>query len=145
MHIEIFCDGAVRDEGINKPACAACAFVVYRNKKLIYSAYRLINTTSSNEAEYEAVISALYSAIAADWLHPIIYTDSSVVYNQITNNWKTSSPNLVPLVFSIKKIKQTFDFTIKQVPRKLVFLADGLCNEILDEYQGLVPSENLNI
>ena len=147
MKIEIFCDGAVRSDGKDRYAAAACAFVMYKNKKQAYSAYRMLSASdvTSNEAEYEAVIFALISAIAMDCHNPIIYTDSATVYNQITHRWACKSPRLVPLLFTIKKIQQTFNFTIQHVSRKYVAIADQLCNEILDEFQGLVPSEDLDI
>jgi ribonuclease HI len=41
MHIEVFCDGAARGQGQKKNGEAACAVVVYRNRKKIYEIINL--------------------------------------------------------------------------------------------------------
>ena len=104
--VEIFCDGAVRDDGKYTYGASACAIAVFNKQKPIYSASRLLTCKTSNQAEYEAIILALTTAVAADWFHPIIYTDSKTAYNQITGIWVTKSLNLVPLLYTIKQIQQ---------------------------------------
>jgi ribonuclease HI len=145
MKIEIFCDGAVRSEGKYSYPASACAFVMYKNGRFIYAANRLLVDVSSNEAEYEAIITALFTCIAMEYKNPIIYTDSNTAFEQITGKSACKSPKLVPLLFTIKKIKQHFAFTIIKVPRSEVHEADTLCNEILDEFQGITPSEDLDL
>ncbi len=145
MIIEVFCDGAVRSEGKYSYPASACAFVIYHNKRVAYRANRLWGNISSNEAEYEAIITALFTCIAMDYKNPIIYTDSATAYTQITGQSACKSPRLVPLLFTIKKIKQTFSFSVQKVPRTLVQEADTLCNEILDEFQGISLGENLDL
>lgn len=146
MNYEIFCDGAVRSEGKHAAGAACCAFVVKKNNNVIYTAYRLLREdTTSNEAEYEALLLALTTAIAAKYPHPKIYTDSATVFNQVTGIWACKSPRLVPFLFTIKKMKQVYSFTLEQVPRSEVSIADSVCNEILDEFQGKRPSEDLDL
>lgn len=145
MIIEVFCDGGVRSEGKYSYPASACAIVIYVNKRVAYRANRLLGNISSNEAEYEAIIMALLTCIAMDYRNPVIYTDSATAYTQITGKSACKSPRLVPLLFTIKKIKQSFSFSVQKVPRDLVHEADTLCNEILNEFQGITPSEDLDL
>lgn len=145
MKIEIYCDGAVRSEGKYSYPASACAFVIYKNGRFLYAANRLLGNVSSNEAEYEAIVNALFTCIAMDYKNPIIYTDSATAYGQIIGKIACKSSRLVPLLFTIKKIKQQFSFSINKVSRSEVHQADTLCNEILDEFQGIIPSENLDL
>ena len=55
MNIEVFCDGASRGQGQKKVGDAACAVVVYKNRKKIAQFARGLGHRSNNEAEYEAV------------------------------------------------------------------------------------------
>jgi ribonuclease HI len=143
--IEVFCDGAVRTDGKDRVGASACAFAIFVNEKFVYSAYRLLGDVTSNQAEYEAVIFALTTCVAMDYKTPVIYTDSAAVFNQITRNWACKSKNLVPLLYTVKKIQQNFAFTIKQVPRKFVHIPDAMCNELLDEFQGITSGEYLDV
>jgi ribonuclease HI len=132
MHIEVFCDGASRGQGQKKDSDAACAVVVYRNRKKIAQFARGLGSRSNNEAEYEAVIAGLLICSMADFSNPIIYTDSAVVANQINGKWRCKNESLIPLLMTVEDIREEFNFKVVQVQRSFVWEPDALANEFLD-------------
>jgi ribonuclease HI len=48
MHIEVFCDGASRGQGQKKLGEAACATVVYKNRKKVAQFARGLGARSNN-------------------------------------------------------------------------------------------------
>jgi len=132
MNVEVFCDGASRGQGQKKFGEAACASVVYRNKKKVAQFARGLGPRTNNEAEYEAVITGLLICSMADLIDPIIYTDSAVVANQVSGKWRCKNESLLPLLMTIEEIKSEFNFRIVQVKRNYVWEADSLANQFLD-------------
>jgi len=133
MNIEVFCDGASRGQGQRKVGEAACAAVVYKNRKKVAQFARGLGSRTNNEAEYEAVIAALLICSMSDFLDPIIYTDSAVVANQINGKWACRNASLIPLLMTIEDIRQEYPFRVLQVDRSFVWEADFLANEFLDQ------------
>jgi ribonuclease HI len=135
MTIEVFCDGASRGQGQKKFGEASCASVVYKNRKKIAQFARGLGQRTSNEAEYEAVISGLLICSMADLLDPIIYTDSAVVANQVNGKWQCRNATLMPLLMTIEEIRSEFNFRVVQVKRSFVWEPDQLANTFLDQLQ----------
>lgn len=132
MNIEVFCDGASRGQGQKRIGEAACAVVVYRNRKKIAQFARGLGPRTNNEAEYEAVIAGLLICSMADLVDPIIYTDSAVVANQINGRWKCKNESLIPLLMTIEEIKAEYNFRVVQVARSFVWEPDALAKMFLD-------------
>lgn len=134
MTIEIFVDGASRGQGQSKePGEAACAVVVYNKRKKIAQYARPLGRRSNNEAEYEALIAGLLiCSMSNEIINPIIYSDSSLVVNQVNGKWECKNENLIPLLLSVKIIKEEYTFRLVQVPRAYVHEADTLANACLD-------------
>lgn len=135
MTIEVFCDGASRGQGQKRFGEASCASVVYKNRKKIAQFARGLGQRTSNEAEYEAVISGLLICSMADLLDPIIYTDSAVVANQVNGKWQCRNDTLMPLLMTIEEIRSEFNFRVVQVKRSFVWEPDQLANTFLDQLQ----------
>lgn len=133
MNIEVFCDGASRGQGQRKVGEAACATVVYKNRKKVAQFARGLGLRTNNEAEYEAVIAGLLICAMSDFVDPIIYTDSAVVANHINGKWKCKNNSLIPLLMTIEDIRQEYPFRVIQVPRGFVWEPDMLANEFLDQ------------
>ena len=133
MNIEVFCDGASRGQGQKKIGEAACAVVVYKNRKKVAQFARGLGPRSNNEAEYEAIIAALLICSMSDFLDPILYTDSAVVANHINGKWKCKNDSLMPLLMTVQDIREEYNFRIVQVPRKFVWEPDALAKEFLDQ------------
>lgn len=135
MNIEVFCDGASRGQGQKRLGEAACAVVVYRNRKKIAQFARGLGARTNNEAEYEAVIAGLLICSMADLVDPIIYTDSAVVANQVNGRWKCKNEALVPLLMTIEEIKAEYNFRVVQVARSFVWEPDALAKTFLDSLE----------
>jgi ribonuclease HI len=133
MNIEVFCDGASRGQGQKRVGEAACATVVYKNRKKVAQFARGLGARTNNEAEYEAVIAGLLICAMSDFKDPIIYTDSSVVANHINGKWKCKNASLVPLLMTIEDIRDEYPFRVLQVPRSFVWEPDALANQFLDQ------------
>jgi len=133
MNIEVFCDGASRGQGQKRRGEAACATVVYKNKKKVAQFARGLGSRTNNEAEYEAVIASLLICALSDFVDPIIYTDSAVVANQVNGVWECKNPALFPLLMTIEEIKSEYRFRLIQVPRNLVWEPDYLANTFLNQ------------
>ena len=133
MTIEVFCDGAARGQGHKKAVEAACATVVYKNRKKVAQFARGLGRRSNNEAEYEAVIAGLLICSMSDFKDPIIYTDSAVVANHVSGKWRCKNDALIPLLMTIEDIREEYPFRVLQVPRAFVWEADMLANEFLDQ------------
>lgn len=135
MNIEVFCDGASRGQGQKKMGEAACAVVVYKNRKKVAQFARGLGPRTNNEAEYEAIIAALLICSMSDFVDPIIYTDSAVVANHISGKWKCKNESLMPLLMTVQDIREEYKFRVLQVPRKFVWEPDALANEFLDQLE----------
>lgn len=135
MNIEVFCDGASRGQGQKRFGEAACAAIVYKNRKKIAQFARGLGSRTNNEAEYEAVIAGLLICSMSDLVDPIIYTDSAVVANQINGKWECKNAALMPLLMTIEDIKSEYKFRVVQVPRSFVWEPDALANTFLDELE----------
>lgn len=135
MNIEVFCDGASRGQGQKRFGEASCAAVVYKNKKKVVQFARGLGKRTSNEAEYEAVITGLLICSMSDFIDPIIYTDSAVVANQVSGKWKCKNQSLLPLLMTVEEIKSEYRFRLIQVPRNLVWEPDKLANQFLNQLE----------
>lgn len=134
MLVEVYVDGAARGQGAlpGVPGEAACGVVIYKNKKLVGQFARGLGRRSNNEAEYEAVLNALMMCWAADLVDPIIYSDSTLVVNQVNRKWQCKSETLLPYLLTIHDIEEVFRFRLRYVPRREVTQADQLANAFLD-------------
>lgn len=132
--IEIFIDGAARNNGTHK-VNAACAVVVFEKKKPIIHYCRGSTAITNNEAEYEALLVALELCILSPYVSPIIYSDSAVVVNQVNGIWRCTKPRLLTLLLSVRIIQADYSFKLVHVNRKEVAVADELANKYLDMYE----------
>lgn len=146
--IECFIDGACRGNGVDgKTGHAALGIAVYRNRKMVGQYCRPLGERTSNEAEYEALIHALFwcwtlSSVDSDFLSPTIYTDSLLVVNQVTGVWNCKSPTLLPLLQSVLKFSESgYRYRLQHVKRRNVWEADALANLVLDDIMEKVEDE----
>lgn len=137
MLIEVYVDGSARGQGTRGSATgeAAAACAIYKNKHLLSQYVRGLGRRTNNEAEYEAVLLAILLCWGMDLPDPIIYSDSTVVTKQVNGEWICKSPELMPLLFSVKQLADVYTFRVVLQPRKLVWEADALCSLYLDEYR----------
>lgn len=142
---EIFVDGASRGQGREKLGLASCAVVIYRNQKLVGQFARGLGRRTNNEAEYEAVLTGLIMAWAADLKDPLIWSDSQLVVNQVNGIWQCHHESLLPLLLSIREIQEEFRFRLQYVPRKNVGDADYLAKAFLDQLIAKLPPPEVEL
>jgi ribonuclease HI len=143
MYIQVFIDGAARNQGDERPNEAASACVIYNKKKEIVRWVRGLGPVSNNVAEYSALIDALLICSMTDFPRPIIYTDSQVVYKHAKGIWRCRKPDLLPFYMTMKEIQDEYAFDIVWVPREKVFAPDRLCNTFLDKLE--LERENMKL
>lgn len=105
---------------------------MFKSNKEIVRFARGLGDRSNNEAEYEALISALLILAMQDLPSPTIYSDSAVVVNHTNRRWACRSTVLLPYYMTVQEIRSEYQFQLIQVPRSKVSLADSLCNNFLD-------------
>ncbi len=131
--IEVYVDGGCRQiPGASGIGEAACGAVIYINKKRQGEFARGLGKRTSNEAEYEAVLCGIMLCWSANLKDPIIYSDSTLVVNQVLNKYECTSPSLKPYLFTIQQIQKEFRFRLQHVSRNGVSEADTLVNLFLD-------------
>lgn len=141
MLYELFVDGASRGQGVEGPTGhGAAAVLIYKNKKLIGQYARGLGRVTNNQAEYEAVLLGLLMAWAAGFEDPIIYSDSTLVVNQVSGKWRCNSEDLTPLLVSVQEIQEVYRFRVQHVPRSYVAEADQLANKLLNQMLEPKPS-----
>jgi ribonuclease HI len=133
--IEIYFDGLCQP--INPGGIACYAFAVKSDGKTIYSDYGVVgepfsNESTNNVAEYTALVKALEWLIAnnliADKVE--IMSDSQLIVNQLSGNYKVKAKRIIPLYQRVILLKSKFrDVQIKWVPREKNREADMLTNK----------------
>lgn len=144
MLVEIFVDGASRGNGVNgQVGEAACAVVIYKNKKELVRYARGLGRRSNNAAEYEAILCALQICVMSDFKDPVIYSDSAVAVKQINSEWVCKSRDLLPYLLSVQEIKEEYRFYLRQVPRRYVWQPNDLCQQFLDRLESELEVINI--
>ena len=128
--VEIYTDGGSR----GNPGHAAIGFLIYGPEKKILEQYsEYIGIKTNNYTEYYAIVKALAAARKYDPQEVVIYTDSSLAYNQINGFWKIKDEEIKKMVFQINKEIANFKiFRIVHIPREKNKEADRLVNIALN-------------
>ena len=133
--IEVYFDGLCQP--INPGGISCYAFVVKSDGGTIYSDYGIAvepfsKDSTNNVAEYTALVKAL------EWLlennlsstKVEIKSDSQLVVNQLTGDYKVKSKRIMSLYKQVLLLKSKFeDIQIKWVPREKNREADSLTNK----------------
>lgn len=141
MQLKIFTDGGSR----GNPGDAGIGGVVYNEaNEVIFEFSKYIGTATNNEAEYEAVKSALewvkqFSTTQNDQIQITkidFFLDSKLVVEQMNKKWKIKEPRMQVLAQScwdtIVQLQLTVTFT--HVLREKNKRADLLVNQALDAH-----------
>lgn len=93
-----------------------------------------IGEATNNEAEYQALIHGLESALEKGYTDVIAEGDSQLVVRQVRGQYNVGADNLLPLYERARELVEQFDrFEIRHVKRTKNEGADDLANEALDE------------
>lgn len=134
--LEIFTDGGAR----GNPGPGASAFVVHKDKSVIFQRGYFIKQTTNNVAEYFAVLMAM------DWIvkNPGVvgggsinfYLDSELVAKQINGEYKIKNErlkNIFDKIINIKKSLKGNEIVFHHIRRENNKMADALVNKTVDE------------
>ena len=130
--VQIYCDGGAR----GNPGPGACAFVVIKDKMILYKEAKYLGKVTNNVAEYNGVVNAL------QWLQDNnsfsliqFYLDSQLVVKQLNGIYKIKNVKLRKLRTTIGELEKGIhsDLNYKYIPREKNKLPDKLLNEEIDE------------
>jgi ribonuclease HI len=130
----IFSDGGAR----GNPGPAAIAFVVLSDKgQVLMAKSRYAGLHTNNQAEYEALIAALESAIELHAEEVICHLDSELVVKQVTEEYSVKNQALRKLWNKVNELNRNFKkVSFISVPRTNIQIqkADTLVKKVLDEH-----------
>ncbi len=123
-------DGAARG---NPGPAAIGATLKDEQGTLVATISRRIGTTTNNQAEYRAVITALEKAVKLGIKDVELRADSELVIKQINGRYKVKNTALRPLYQEVVKLIGSLDsFKASYIPRERNAEADALANKALD-------------
>ena len=140
----VYTDGGSR----GNPGPAALGFAIYdKQGRLVKKHGEYLGTTTNNEAEYRAAISALKKLKAligkekAKKADVLVRADSELVVKQMTGRYKVEHPTTQQFFIQLWNLKLDFkSVSFEAVPREQNKVADAMVNEALDEATGKRPS-----
>ena len=129
----IYSDGGAR----GNPGPAAIAFLILsENGQVLTVNSRYLGSHTNNQAEYEALIAALESAVALNAEEVICHLDSQLVVKQLTGEYTVKNSELKKLWNKVGELNRRFKkVSFVSVPRTNIQIqkADALVNEALDK------------
>ncbi|QFU84045.1 ribonuclease HI [Natronorubrum aibiense] len=126
----VYFDGACR----GNPGPAATGWVIVTGNGIVAEGGERIGTATNNQAEYEALISALETARDYGYDEVHIRGDSELIVKQVRGEYDTNNPELREHRVTAHELLSAFDeWTLEHVPREVNDRADRLANEALDQ------------
>lgn len=142
--VDVYADGGSR----GNPGPSATGFVVLdKSGNVLSSSGSYIGITTNNQAEYQALKSALELANKMGARNVSVYLDSALVVNQMKGIFKVKNRDLWPIHDAIKRLCGSFhEVSFTHVPRELNKLADAQVNKILDAHaQALINTQETDV
>ena len=131
--LKVYSDGASR----GNPGPSAIAFLVVAEEgKILTKCSRYSGVGTNNQAEYEALISALQSASRLSARKIVCHLDSQLVVKQLNGEYRVRSSRLKILwqkVRSLKKVFQEVSFVYLPRTNHYIELVDRMANQALDQ------------
>jgi len=115
--------------------------VIYNSEGKILKKYgKYLGEKTNNEAEYEAVISALESAVALGAETIYFRLDSELVVRQLSGIYKVKNPRMQALIIRARNLETEFKkINYSHIPREKNQLADELVNAAIDQETKILP------
>ncbi len=121
--MEIFVDGACS----GNPGPAGIGVVIKRGGKTIAQISKVIGEATNNIAEYAALICALQEALVLKAARVKVFTDSELMFHQLTGSYKVKDQKLKFLYDQVQQLKRGFtNVELVHVPREKNKEADKL-------------------
>lgn len=129
--LEVYSDGASR----GNPGPAAIAFMILsEDRKMLKRYSKRVGVRTNNQAEYEALISALEFASTLPDQQAVCYIDSELVVKQLNGEYRVRNQKLKILWQKVNALRQRFKrISFKHVSRTNRYIqeVDQLANEAL--------------
>lgn len=106
---------------------------------------RYVGSRTNNQAEYEALIAALESAVTLNAEEVICHLDSELIVKQLNGEYKVKNSELRKLWRKAHELSSRFKkINFINVPRTNIQIqkADALVNKSLDEFSSHTGGEN---
>ena len=130
--LEIFVDGACR----GNPGEAGIGVVINQNNKTIREISKPIGEATNNIAEYSALIYGLLEALVLKAKKLEIFTDSELMFHQVTGSYKIKNEKLRFLCDQVLHLMKGFDqVNISHVRRQKNEKADKLATQAIKRKQ----------
>lgn len=131
--LDVYSDGASR----GNPGPSAVAFIILApDGRILKETSNRIGVRTNNQAEYEALISALRHASRLTDREIVCYMDSELVVKQLNEEYQVRDEHLMKLWLEVQQLKQLCEkVSFIWLPRtnSTIQKADRLANEMLDE------------
>jgi ribonuclease HI len=130
--VKIYSDGASR----GNPGPSAIAFMIVHDGTVLKSFSRFVGKRTNNQAEYEAIISALECASELDCEEVTCYLDSELVVRQLNGQYRVRNSELRKLWFKVQMVKRKFrkiSFSHLSRTNKYIQEVDMRANQALDK------------
>ena len=129
----VFSDGGARG---NPGQSAIACLILSENGQVLIAKSRYIGLRTNNQAEYEALIMALESAVTLGAEEVTCHLDSELVTKQLNGEYAVKNSELQKLWSKVYKLRKRFQkASFVSVPRgnSNIQKADKLVNETLDK------------
>jgi len=132
MKLKVYSDGASR----GNPGLSAIAFkILTQDGRLLKKYSKYLGRRTNNQAEYEALISALEFATDLGYQKVDCYMDSELVVKHLNGEYRVRNPKLRTLWLRVQELKKNFQIiSFIHVSRtdKCIQEIDLLANQALD-------------
>jgi len=132
LRLKVYSDGASR----GNPGPSAIAFMILREDEKILKRYsKYVGVKTNNQAEYEALISALEFASKLTSQEVVCHMDSELVVKHLNEEYRVRNPKLKTLWLKVHELKQNFKkISFIYVPRTDSYIqeVDWLANQTLN-------------
>jgi len=132
MKLQVYSDGASR----GNPGVSAIAYMILdEENRVLKRKSTYLGVRTNNQAEYEALLSALQTASEFDGDEVECYLDSELVVKQLNGQYKVRNDNLRILWLKVQDYKQRFrEISFTYIPRtnSQIQEVDRLANHTLD-------------
>ena len=126
----VYFDGAAR----GNPGPAAVGWVIVTSDGIVAEGGERIGRATNNQAEYEALITAIEAARDYGFDTVEIRGDSELIVKQVRGEYDANDPQLREHRVRVRELLTAFDdWSLTHVPREINERADELANDALDD------------
>lgn len=132
LTLQVYSDGASRG---NLGPSAIAFMILTEDEKILKRHSKYVGIRTNNQAEYEALISALKFASELTSQEVVCYLDSELVVKHLNGEYQVKNPNLKTLWLKVKELEHKFQkISFTHIPRtdRYIEEVDLLANHTLD-------------